>query len=391
MFGILGISGSIGSTTMTNDDNKPLMGSVKYYEGVDFNKVLNESLKVFFKDAWRVAITNPAQAYHFLKIVRSQQKAARIRSGWNDQGIHVPPMLIFSITNKCNLHCKGCYNWSLRPQIESEMDIVKIRSIISEAKELGISFIMIAGGEPLVRPEILDVTLDFPEITFLVFTNGTLMTEETADRLLRQRNFIPIISLEGRQTQTDERRGEGIYQRLQRTTETLKKGNIFWGVSLTVTRENFNTIIEEKFVKDLADRGCKLFFFIEYTAMSDDTTDWLITNEQRDRLSSIRNDLRSRYPALFITIPGDEEDIGGCLSAGRGFIHINAAGDVEPCPFAPYSDASLKNMSLKDALQSEFLKKIRENHGRLHETKEGCALWAEREWIQSLLHDRNTG
>lgn len=75
----------------------------------------------------------------------------------------------------------------------------------------------------------------------------------------------------------------------------------------------------------------------------------------------------------------------GCLSAGRGFVHINATGDIEPCPFAPYSDINLRDSSLKDALQSEFLKTIRQNHRELSETEGGCALWVKREWVRSLL------
>ena len=100
----------------------------------------------------------------------------------------------------------------------------------------------------------------------------------------------------------------------------------------------------------------------------------------------IRNSLRSKFNALFITVPGDEEEIGGCMSAGKGFIHINAEGGVEPCPFAPYSDANLNELSLQEALQSEFLKKIRDNHEHLSETEGGCALWVKREWVRSVFH-----
>ena len=100
--------------------SQPLMGTVKYKEGADFRQVLNNSLSIFFKDALRVALTNPSQAYHFIKTVRWQKKAARIRSRQEQQGVHIPPIMIFSITNRCNLHCKGCYNWALRPSAQSK-------------------------------------------------------------------------------------------------------------------------------------------------------------------------------------------------------------------------------------------------------------------------------
>jgi MoaA/NifB/PqqE/SkfB family radical SAM enzyme len=130
--------------------------------------------------------------------------------------------------------------------------------------------------------------------------------------------------------------------------------------------------------------GCKLFFFLEYTPINEETGDWVLTDEQRIQLMITRDSLRSEFRALFITVPGDEEEIGGCLSAGKGFIHINAEGDVEPCPFAPYSDANLLKTSLKEALQSEFLKMIRESDEHLNETEGGCALWIKREWLRSL-------
>ncbi|MFC2062763.1 radical SAM protein [Chloroflexota bacterium] len=374
---------------MAEKSSIPLMGSVKYRDGLDFRKALNDSLSVFFKDALRVALTNPAQAYHFLRTINWQRKATRIRSSWEKQGTHVPPILIFSITNRCNLHCKGCYHWAIRPEVQPEMEIDKLHSIINEAKDLGVSFIMIAGGEPLVRMEILDIIKGFPEITFLVFTNGLLIDETVAQILKKIRNFVPVISLEGYEEETDERRGKGVYDRIKGVVRKLKKHGIFWSVSLTVTQSNFNRVTDESFVSNLYELGCKLFFFVEYTPVSEGTEDWLPTEEQRNELINRRNSFRSRYPALFIAIPGDEEEIGGCLSAGRGFVHINAQGDVEPCPFAPYSDSSLRDMPLKEALKSDFLKKIRDNHEHLSEAEGGCALWVEREWVRSLLHSHH--
>jgi MoaA/NifB/PqqE/SkfB family radical SAM enzyme len=374
--------------SMASKTSSPLMGKVKYESGSDFRKVLNESLAVFFKDALRVAVTNPSQAYHFVRTVKRQKKAARVRANWEQQGIHVPPIMIFSITNRCNLHCKGCYHWALRPSVQSEMGEEKLRSIMAEAEELGISFVMIAGGEPLIRQEILNITRDFGDITFLVFTNGLLIDEEFATRLKGQRNFVPVISLEGYEEDTDARRGKGVYERLQTTVRRLKRHGVFWSVSLTVTRSTFATLTNEQFIKNLVGLGCKLFFFVEYTPVGEDTEDWILTDEQRASLLRLRDSFRSQYPALFIAIPGDEEEIGGCLSAGKGFVHISADGNVEPCPFAPYSDTNVRDMSLKDALQSEFLRKIRENHEHLSETEGGCALWVEREWVRSLLHTK---
>jgi MoaA/NifB/PqqE/SkfB family radical SAM enzyme len=269
------------------------------------------------------------------------------------------------------------------------MSAEKLRSIFSEAGSLGISFCVLAGGEPLVRKEILDITREYPKILFLVFTNGILINDEVIQKLKGQQNFIPVISMEGYENGTDGRRGKGIYQRLLHVIEELGTKHMFWSVSLTVTRSNFNEVTDREFIRSLIKMGCKLFFFLEYTPINEETGDWVLTDEQRNQLMVIRNALRSEFRALFITVPGDEEEIGGCLSAGKGFIHINAEGDVEPCPFAPYSDANLMETSLKEALQSKFLRMIRESDEHLNETDGGCALWIKREWLRSL-HSAHT-
>ncbi len=353
-------------------------------EKMNYVNPLNQSLKVFFGDALRVSLTRPSQAYYFFRTVRWQRKAARTRAYWKQNGIHVPPIMIFSITNRCNLHCKGCYHHALRLSPQAEMSDAKMRGVIAEARELGISFMVLAGGEPLVRRDILNITGDFKDVVFFMFTNGLLINDEMADQFRRQRNVVPIISLEGYQEDTDNRRGEGVYQHLLKTVRLLKDRGIFFGTSLTVTRANFSTVTDSRFIENLARQGCKLFLFVEYTPTQNGTEDWAITDEQRITLSTLISSLRSRFSALFVNVPGDEKDFGGCLSAGRGFVHISAEGNVEPCPFIPYSDTNLRDSSLRDALQSRFLKAIRETPESV-EGKGGCALWEKREWLQSLL------
>ncbi|MBD3287961.1 radical SAM protein [candidate division KSB1 bacterium] len=350
--------------------------------------VLNDSLKIFFKDALKVSLTNPAQAWHFLKTVRWQQKAARKRKRVKEEGIQVPPILIFSITNRCNLRCKGCYAQALRHSEGDELSDEKMCGIITEAHDLGMSFMVIAGGEPLVRQELFNITRDFPDIIFLLFTNGLLIDDQLIEKLKTQKNVVPVISLEGHEADTDDRRGSGVYGRLLKTARKLKKAHIFYAVSFTVTKFNFDNLTDAEFIRELTNTGCKLFFFLEYSPIQPGTEDWLPTDAQRGVTMDIIKSFRRKFPALFISVPGDEEEIGGCISAGRGFVHINANGDLEPCPFAPYSDASLKNMSLKEALKSDFLEKIRDNHDFLSEVEGGgCALWVKRDWVKSVLEE----
>jgi MoaA/NifB/PqqE/SkfB family radical SAM enzyme len=102
--------------------------------------------------------------------------------------------VIFSITNRCNLRCRGCYAQAIHGDSRDELDSGEVRSIIRQAAELGVSFFVIAGGEPLVRPEIMDIARDFPNAVFLLATNGTLLDRRMIGRLLEKRNVVPILS-----------------------------------------------------------------------------------------------------------------------------------------------------------------------------------------------------
>jgi MoaA/NifB/PqqE/SkfB family radical SAM enzyme len=346
---------------------------------------LNKALGIFFKEAVKISLKNPAQSLYFVQLVRNQQRAARRRTMWRAKGVPVPPIMIFSITNRCNLHCQGCYHQILRDVSRTELTGNEIDRIIGEASDLGISFIVLAGGEPLVCENIVKITQAYPDVLFLMFTNGLLITDEMAKQFKKQRNLVPLISLEGYDRDTDNRRGEGIFQQLEQTIQRLKQQEVFFGVSLTVTRSNFNTLTDSKFIDFITGRGGKLILFVEYTPIKENTDDWSITEQQRSVLAGLIAVYRKKYSVLFVNIPGDEQDFGGCLSAGRGFVHVSAEGALEPCPFVPYSDVNLRDRPLREALQSPFLQAIRDNDDHLEESHGSCALWTRREWVRSLL------
>jgi MoaA/NifB/PqqE/SkfB family radical SAM enzyme len=357
----------------------PVEGKDTYYSGL-----LDKSLRIFFWNAFKICVKNPSQAYAFVRTVQQQVKAGNVRKEYEKQGIHIPPMMIFSVTNRCNLRCKGCYNWSLRPEEKQELSAEKVKSIIAEGSALGISFVILAGGEPLVRPEMLDIAGSFPLVQFLMFTNGTMINDAVIASLEQHRNIIPVISLEGNQTETDDRRGSGIYANLRNTVARLKRKNIFWSTSLTITRMNVETIADDNFIADLYGLGCQMFFFMEYTPTTPGTEDWVISPEQRKALGGKVAAFREKYSALFVNLPDDEAEFGGCLAAGRGFIHVAPEGRLEACPFAPFSDSDAGADGLAAALASPLMRAIRERHHELTETRGGCALRDKAGWVASL-------
>ncbi len=338
-----------------------------------------------FAIALKIMANNPSRLPSYLKAIYHQKQALQLRKRHAENGLEVPPILIFSITRRCNLNCAGCYSKILHDTDEAELSLECYAAIFREAVELGISIVLLAGGEPLVRKEVLQCAAGFDHILFPVFSNGLLVDAEYADFFAKNPNLLPVLSLEGGLSETDERRGRGVFNQVKRAVELLNERNTLWGCSITVTSENFNTVLSNQYIQELIEGGCKLFFFVEYVPVQAESGHRVLDDDQKAELNLRVKELRASHPAMFVPLPGDEDYFEGCLAAGRGFLHINPSGRVEPCPFAPFSDTNLSFSSIKEALASKLLQKIRENHSLLSEGKGGCALWANKEFVQTLL------
>jgi MoaA/NifB/PqqE/SkfB family radical SAM enzyme len=354
---------------------------------LNYTEWFNDHFKFGLKQILRFSLKNPRMARIMAGKILRFYSASHRRQQWADKGVQVPPMLIYSVTNECNLDCAGCYAKILHAPKRGEFNADKFAQVIQEADDIGVSYILVAGGEPFMRPELLDVTNQHPNIIFTPFTNGLLVNDDHTQRLKKQPHVVPIVSFEGYEFETDKRRGMGVYENGLALVERFQHAGIYYGVSITTTRGNFETITSREFISRLADLGCKVFFFINYIPVAEDTDDMVMTIPQVNELNRIMEQYRSQYQALFLAFPGSEIDFGGCLAAGKGFVHINAEGDVEPCPFSPYSDASLRDKSLIEALQSPLLSAIRKNDFRLDESNGICALWQNREWVKELTED----
>lgn len=351
----------------------------------NLTKMMNKSIGLLIEEFIKIALRDFSSAKSILNIALKQKNTANIRNKNEENGLHVPPFMIASITSTCNLKCKGCYDREKHHNCSCEFNENQWSDVFLQARDLGMSFILLAGGEPLAKEKVIKECIKYPEIIFPMFTNGMLINEDWVNYFAFSRNIIPVISIEGNKDETDGRRGAGVFERVSLSFDLLKKRNIFYGISITLTSENFHSVLEGEFIKNYIDKGCRAFFFIEYIPFDPDTENLVISEAQRAELVNKLKKLREKYKGIFIAFPGDEKAFGGCLAAGRGFIHINASGGIEPCPFAPYSDVDLKNVTLKEALNSPLLKEIRDLHGLLKEHKGGCALFENREIVEKLI------
>ena len=356
----------------------------------DLERYLSGGVENIVKGALRATLKDPRESLFIARYALASKEATKLRRDAKARGEHIPPFLIASITSSCNLHCAGCYsranNSCEDKEPEQQLTDAQWLGIFEEAKEMGIGFVLLAGGEPMLRLDVIEAAGRIPEIVFPVFTNGTMMNEQYLKLFDKHRNLIPVFSIEGHKEKTEERRGIGVYQRVIKAMEEMKKNHIMFGASVTVTKNNLDEVTSEEFLNQLSGYGCKIVFYIEYVPVSEETVDLAPGDEERELLNTKLQLLRQNHGSLlFISFPGDEKSSGGCLAAGRGFFHINSHGGAEPCPFSPYSDINVANTSLKEALRSKLFTRLREDNILLEDHAGGCVLFERREKVEALL------
>ncbi|MCI6061635.1 MAG: radical SAM protein [Dorea sp.] len=358
----------------------------------NLEEYLSHGVDRIIKGILKASLQNPKESIFMMQYAKDSRRAREIRRTQEEEGTHIPPFLIASITNQCNLHCKGCYaraNHSCHDRGTCENGSLRAeewKRIFDEAAELGIGFVLLAGGEPTIRPEVLEAAGKQKKILFPVFTNGTLMKDSIFMIFEKNRNLIPVFSIEGDEQTTDTRRGAGTYQMLVHHMERCKKEGILYAASVTVHKDNMEEALSDSFLHKLSDKGCKGVVYVEYVPVDGNTRNLALEDADRDRMNQRLDQIRTeREDMVFVSFPGDEKSSGGCLAAGRGFFHINAAGGAEPCPFSPYSDTSLKTMSLKEALNSPLFVRLREEGHLERDHIGGCVLFEQEEEVRRLL------
>ena len=356
----------------------------------DIQEYMTRGVERVVSDAVKATLRNPKESAYMARFAMASGAASRKRARMEAQGEHIPPFLIASITSSCNLHCAGCYSRCNNATNDTEpvqqLTDDEWLKIFDEADDLGVSFILLAGGEPLLRKGVIEAAGRKQNILFPIFTNGTYMADKYFDMFDRNRNLIPIMSIEGEKEATDKRRGEGVYDKLVSNMDELYNRGLIYGASVTVTTENIKDVSSEDFIGKMSDKGCKAVIFVEFVPVTDDSAHLAPGDEEREYLKKEIMRLRQEHPeVVFVSFPGDEKSSGGCIAAGRGFFHINSHGGAEPCPFSPYSDINVKDTSLREAMNSRLFRALQKEGVLMDDHDGGCVLYEKRHEVEALL------
>lgn len=375
-------------------------------EAFDLSVYMNDSIREIIGRALRASLRNPRESLFLARQSLAQRQAASRRARRAAQGQHIPPFLIASMADRCSLHCLGCYFHAghagqsapsnagpgctdpgcVSPLSAEPLSAQRWSELFQEASELGVSFILLAGGEPLMNRPVLEAAARVKRIVFPVFTNGTMFDDAALSLFDRNRNLLPVFSLEGPAEATDARRGAGTHAQAMAAMARLHSRGAMLGASITITTENHRMVSSPAFIGELARKGCSVIFWVEYVPVTPGSESLAIGDAERRLLADRQSECRRDHPGVIIlSFPGDEKYTGGCLAAGRGFFHINASGGAEPCPFSPYSDVSLKEASLAEALMSPLFQRLAAGGLLLDDHMGGCLLFAKEETVRTLI------
>ncbi|QDT63933.1 radical SAM/SPASM domain-containing protein [Calycomorphotria hydatis] len=309
------------------------------------------------------------------------------------RGEFFPPFFYVSIINSCNLRCQGC--WVDVAHDRHVIDLDAMNKLIREAKEMGNRFFGLVGGEPFMHPELLDILEQNPDCYFQIFTNGQFITDEVAQRLRKAGNATPLISVEGDELVSDERRGRsGVFNKTMRGIDNCLKHKVLTGVCTSVCRTNIDDLVNEAWIDRLIEKGVLYTWFHVYRPMGPDPNpDLCLTREQQKRVRKFVVEMRAKKPIGIVDAYYDGEGRALCPAATGISHHINPWGGIEPCPIIQFAKESIHdtnprtgetdNRHLREKfLHSEFLADFRQ---LAQSSTRGCIVLERPDLLKSLV------
>lgn len=309
-------------------------------------------------------------------VIRFKQRLKR--------GTYFPPFLYISVTNSCNLRCQGCWvDVSAKSQKLSEADLHRV---IREAADAGNSFFGILGGEPFLYKGLLDILGQHRDCYFQIFSNGHTITDEVAGRMREIGNVTPLVSIEGTELISDERRGDT--RVLSRTLQGLDHcldHKLLTGVATSLCRSNLDDLLNEAWVDRLIERGVLYLWYYTYRAVGPDPRPELaLTPEQQLRVRRFIVESRVRKPIAFIDAYYDHQGTALCPAVTGISHHINPWGDIEPCPVIQFAREKVTDDRglFRTISESDYLRDFRETTGR---ATRGCVVLEDPALLKQLI------
>ena len=301
------------------------------------------------------------------------------------RGEYFPAFLYISILNSCNLRCQGC--WVDVEAERSQLDVEAVSRLIEDAKTQGNRFFGILGGEPFLHPELMDILERHPECYFQIFTNGQCITPKIARRLVELGNATPLISIEGREVVSNQRRGNvEVLNRTLRGLDACIEAGLLTGVATSVCQTNINDLLTEDWLRELISRGVHYVWFHTYRPVGPKmNTDLGLSPEQLVQVRRFIVEKRATMPIGIVDAYYGHDGKALCpMSTGISH-HVSPYGDVEPCPIIQFAKDDIRDSRgiVATMRDSEFLKDFRELSAQ---ATRGCVVMERPDLVRDLVH-----
>lgn len=369
-----------------NDDKPSSSESIKLYKYYAFRAMYMSYFKNYDKGMISSEVTRRVLKTLLGSVIIGDKKSQKSRTKFQNINNQLPPKFItISPTKKCNLNCIGCYASSNTKDVATINWTLLNRIIEDVYTNMGMRFFVISGGEPLLykseNKTILDLAQKWSDCFFLMYTNGTLISEEVAKKMALLGNITPAISIEGYEIDTDKRRGNGVYEKIFTAKNNLINHGVPFGLSVTATKENINQLLDHGFYDYYFNLfGASYMWFFHYMPIGREfSTDLMITPKQRIELFNMQNKVLIEDKLFIADFWNGAIISDGCISSGspHGYFYINWDGNIMPCVFVPHYVDNVKTLynsgkTLTDALFSplfeegkKWQKRYTNNKGKL--------------------------
>src|SRR5687767_8703691 len=299
------------------------------------------------------------------------------------RGEYFPPFLYLSIVNSCNLRCQGCW---VDVEEKDSIDLDTLNRTITDAKRHGNAFFGILGGEPFLHPQLLDLLAAHRDCYFQVFTNGQVITQKIARELRQIGNATPLISIEGREITSDQRRGnKEVLGKTLRGLDNCLREKILTGVATSVCQSNIDELLTETWLRELIARGVHYVWYHTYRPVGPKMNAALaLRPDQLVRVRRFVTEMRAQVPIAIIDAYYDHRGQALCpMSTGISH-HVGPRGDIEPCPIIQFAVENIRDSrgifaTMRDSV---FLKDFRElsaQHTR------GCVVLERPDLVKELI------
>ena len=243
-----------------------------------------------------------------------------------------PAFLMLSITNRCNLKCRGC--WVSQTNPPYHLSLEQMQGIIDTAARYKSRFFGILGGEPLFHPDLMTLFRNNPKAYFQLYTNGTMLDKKTAAELAKLGNVTALVSIEGLETESRRRRGrDDVFARSMAGLEAAVNAGLFTGVTASINKQNFDELVSREYLDFLVGKGVHyIWYFIYRPCGTDPEYENALDREHVLKLRQFLVEQRRTAKILILDAYWDADGRALCPGAMGLSHHIAPNGAVEFCP-----------------------------------------------------------